>query len=57
MAAALAALDTDLPSLDWVDIRDRPSGAIRLMPLEAAPEPRNLRRIKAEVTRRGTVSR
>ncbi|MFZ0158952.1 MAG: Tn3 family transposase [Kineosporiaceae bacterium] len=52
MTAALATLDTDLPGLDWVDVRDRPSGAIRLTPLDAAPEPRNLRRIKAEVTRR-----
>lgn len=52
MTAALTALDEQLPGLDWVDIRDRPSGAIRLTPLEAAPEPRNLRRIKAEVARR-----
>lgn len=52
MAAALGKLDEALPRLDWVDIADRPAGAIRLTPLEAAPEPRNLRRIKNEVARR-----
>jgi len=52
MTAALAELDSVLPGLDWVDIAERAAGAIRLTPLEAAPEPRNLRRIKIEVARR-----
>ena len=52
MTAALGELDDALPDLPWVDITDRPAGAIRLTPLEAAPEPRNRRRIKNEVARR-----
>jgi len=57
MADALAELNTVLPSLEWLDITDRASGAIILTRYEAAPEPRNLRRIKAEVQRRwGTVA-
>ncbi len=52
MTAALGELDDALPGLDWVDITERPAGAIKLTPLEAAPEPRNLRRIKNEVARR-----
>lgn len=40
------------PSLDRVEISDRKAGAIKLTPIEAAPEPRNLRRIKNEVARR-----
>ena len=55
MESALAALDDELPGLSWVDITDRKSGAIRLTPLDAAPEPRNLRRIKGEVARRWTA--
>lgn len=57
MTAALDELDTAVPSLEWLDITDRASGAITLSKYEAAPEPRNLRRIKAEVQRRwGTVA-
>ncbi|MGH3234845.1 MAG: Tn3 family transposase [Streptosporangiaceae bacterium] len=52
MTAALAALNDALPGLPWVDIAERAAGAIRLTPLEAAPEPRNLRRVKNEVARR-----
>ena len=55
METELAALDDALPCLDWVDIAERRSGAIRLTPLDAAPEPRNLRRIKNEVARRWTA--
>src|SRR6266542_4248752 len=52
----LAALNDALPRLAWLDVADRPGGAIRLSPLDAAPEPRNLRRLKHEVERRwGTV--
>ena len=55
METGLAALDDALPRLDWVDIAERRSGAIKLTPLDAAPEPRNLRRIKNEVGRRWTA--
>ncbi|GAA1579887.1 hypothetical protein GCM10009789_37080 [Kribbella sancticallisti] len=53
----LAALDEQLPGLDWVAIGERgKQGTIRLTPLEAVPEPRNLRALKAEIrTRWGTV--
>jgi len=52
MAGGLSALDEALPHLPWVDVADRRSGAIRLTPLDAAPEPRNLRGVKGEVGRR-----
>ncbi|MFI5888796.1 Tn3 family transposase [Actinoplanes sp. NPDC051513] len=56
MRAELGALDDELPRLGWVDVAERKAGAIRLSPLDAEPEPRNLRQIKAEVHRRwGTV--
>jgi len=57
MRAELAALDAALPKLAWLEVADRGAkGPIRLTDLEAAPEPRNLRRLKAEVrTRWGTV--
>jgi hypothetical protein len=48
MTDALTALNTAVPSLDWLTITDRASGAITLTKYEAAPEPRNLRRVKAE---------
>jgi TnpA family transposase len=53
LTAALSALNEALPALDWVAITERRvAGPIRLTPLAAAPEPRNLRRVKAEVGRR-----
>ncbi|MCW2913836.1 MAG: Tn3 family transposase [Actinomycetia bacterium] len=52
MRAELEALNTALPKLDWVEIKDRKSGAIKLTKIEAADEPRNLRKIKNEVGRR-----
>jgi TnpA family transposase len=52
MRGELAALDDVLPGLDWLTITERRTGAIKLTPAEAQPEPRNLRRIKAEVARR-----
>ena len=57
MREALAALDTSLPKLAWLEIADRgKNGPIKLTDLDAAPEPRNLRRLKNEVrTRWGTV--
>jgi hypothetical protein len=38
-----------------LDVAERKSGAIRLTPAEAQPEPKNLRRIKGEVQRRWGV--
>ncbi|MPY85892.1 MAG: hypothetical protein GEV00_22030, partial [Actinophytocola sp.] len=56
MRAELDALHQALPNLDWLSISERRSGAIKLTPFEAAPEPRNLRNLKATVaTRWGTV--
>ncbi|GGL01798.1 hypothetical protein Sme01_46460 [Sphaerisporangium melleum] len=52
MRAELEALDTALPTLDWVEIKDRRSGAIKLTKIGPAEEPRNLRKIKNEVGRR-----
>jgi TnpA family transposase len=54
MTAALGTLNAALPNLDWVRIAPRKAGPIKLTPLDAAAEPRNLRRIKHEVTRRWT---
>ncbi|CAL9595134.1 hypothetical protein SUDANB6_05339 [Streptomyces sp. enrichment culture] len=36
-----------MPKTGRLDIAERKSGAIRLTPAEAQPEPKNLRRIKA----------
>ncbi len=57
MRAELAALDAALPKLAWLQVADRGAkGPIALTDLDAAPEPRNLRRLKSEVrTRWGTV--
>ena len=56
MRAELDALHAALPRYDWLTISDRASGAITLTPLAAAPEPRNLRRLKQAVhTRWGVV--
>jgi hypothetical protein len=49
MRAELAALNDALPDLDWLQIADRKSGAIKLTPLDAQPEPRNLRRLTRAV--------
>jgi TnpA family transposase len=48
----LAALHTVLPRLPWLAITNRKSGAIKLTPLEAQPEPRNLRRLKQAIRAR-----
>ena len=57
MASELAALDEASPDMPWLSITDRRSGAIKLTPVQAQPEPRNLHRVKAEVLRRwGTVA-
>ena len=57
MRTELDALQVALPKLAWLDIRDRgKQGAIKLTDFDAAPEPRNLRRLKHHVrTRWGTV--
>ena len=52
MTAELDALEAALPELGWLQVVDRPSGAIRLTKLDAVPEPAGLRRLKAEVARR-----
>lgn len=44
LSRELAALDKQLPTLDWVEVTDRgKQGPIKLTPLDRAPEPRNLR--------------
>jgi hypothetical protein len=50
-------LNDQADQLGWVEFRDRSKqGAIKLTPLDAAPEPKNLRALKSEIrTRRGTV--
>lgn len=56
MRSELDALHAAVPSCEWLSIRERAGGAIKLTPLEAAPEPRNLRRLKQAVQQRwGTV--
>jgi TnpA family transposase len=57
MRSELAALDVAVPKLAWLEIAERAkNGPIKLTGLDAAPEPRNLRRLKAEIrTRWGTV--
>ena len=56
MRAELDALHDALPGLDWLQIAERREGSIKLTPLDAAPEPRNLRQLKKEIAaRRGTV--
>lgn len=50
MRTELAALDAAVPKLAWLEVAERgKQGAIKLTDLDAAPEPRNLRRLKAEV--------
>lgn len=57
MISALTDLNNNIDDLDWVDIRERTSGPIVLTRFDAAPEPRNLRRVKDEVQHRwGTIS-
>jgi hypothetical protein len=57
LVAELAALDDELSGLPWVEVSDRgKQGPIKLTPLDAAPEPKNLRALKHEIrTRWGTV--
>lgn len=56
MRAELAALHDALPRLGWLDIKaGRKQGAIVLTPYDAAPEPRNLRRLKQAVRARWGV--
>ena len=46
----LSALNDALPGLDWLQIAERKKGgAILLTPLDSAPEPRNLRKLKAAI--------
>ncbi|MFD4975316.1 Tn3 family transposase [Streptomyces sp. NPDC058424] len=52
MTAELVALDEEIGGLDWVDITERKTGAIRFTAPGPQEEPRNLRKVKAEVGRR-----
>jgi TnpA family transposase len=52
MREELLALQQALPACDWLRVTDKRGGQMTLSPLEEAPEPRNLRRLKAEVGRR-----
>ena len=56
MRRELTVLNTALPGLDWLEISDRKTGAIKLTAIDALPAPRNLRKLKrACVARWGTV--
>ncbi|MFF7941490.1 Tn3 family transposase [Nocardia gamkensis] len=56
MRAQLDALHAALPDCSWLEIKERRQGAIKLAPLTAVAEPRNLRKLKAQVqTRWGVV--
>jgi Domain of unknown function (DUF4158) len=58
MREALAALDTGLPKLAWLEIADRgKNGPIKLTDLDAAPEPRNLRGSRLRSAPAGAPSR
>lgn len=50
--AELDALHDALPRLDWLQVAERREGNIKLTPLDAAPEPRNLRLLKKEIAAR-----
>ncbi len=52
LAAALAALDADIPTNPAVKLLTKGGGWIALTPLDPQPEPVNLDRLKAEVGRR-----
>lgn len=58
MRAELTALHDGLDRLPWLSVKARPGGAgIKLEPLDALPEPKNLRRLKREIERQwGTVA-
>jgi len=58
MRTELSALHRALPGLPFLEIADRGKrGAIKLTPLEALPEPPNLRTLKRDVHRRWGPSR
>ncbi|GGQ31430.1 hypothetical protein GCM10010140_71950 [Streptosporangium pseudovulgare] len=52
MTAELMVLDEEIGGLDWVDITERKTGAIRFSAPGPQEEPRNLRKVKAGVGRR-----
>jgi len=51
MAAALAALDRAMPTNAGVQILSKDNGWIKVSPLNPLPEPQNLARLKAEISR------
>ena len=52
MTAELEALQQALPDSSWLKISPRSGGQITLTPLDAVPEPRNLRHLKTEIRTR-----
>ncbi|MGY4102921.1 hypothetical protein ACW2Q0_25680 [Nocardia sp. R16R-3T] len=52
MRAELDVLHTALPKCDWLEIKDRKSGAIKLTPVPKQPEPTNLRKMKRAIRTR-----
>jgi hypothetical protein len=57
MRRELTALNAALPDLDWLEISDRKAGAIKLTPVDALPETRNLRKLKQACVARWAPSR
>ncbi|MFJ6771493.1 hypothetical protein ACIQOV_11100 [Kitasatospora sp. NPDC091257] len=57
MTTELTLLNDRMPKPSWRDIAERKSGAIRLTPDEAQPEPRNLRRIQTRYSAGGASCR
>jgi TnpA family transposase len=56
MRTELDALQAVLPECSWLEITERRQGAIKLAPLPAVTEPRNLRKLKNHIrTRWGVV--
>lgn len=56
MRAELDMLHDALPKCDFLEIKERKAGPIKLTPISAAPEPKNLRKLKQAVaTRWGAV--
>jgi TnpA family transposase len=57
MIDALTSFDQTLPTLsDHVRILDKKGGWISLTPLDAQPEPQNLRKLKAEIVKRWGIT-
>lgn len=55
MRAELDMLHDALPKCDFLEIKERKTGPIKLTPISAAPEPKNLRKLKQAVAARWGV--